>query len=185
MSHGSRTVNTKWDKPIMTPEDMKGMVMRFPNAPAWIHAGESMGAKVVPIAYTEVYTALQMGTVEGQDNPLNNTYTMKFYEQTKQISLTNHIIDVGMTCINNDVWNQMTDQQQQWMLEAARIAAEAGMEAVYKKEAELIDFFKDYGLIITYPDTEAFQAHSFKYYKENGLTEDWDLDLYNRVQAMK
>jgi tripartite ATP-independent transporter DctP family solute receptor len=184
-TQGSRTINTKWEKPIMTPEDMKGMVMRFPNAPAWIHAGESMGAKVVPIAYTEVYTALQMGTVEGQDNPLNNTYTMKFYEQTKQISLTNHIIDVGMTCINNDVWNQMTDQQQQWMLEAARIAAEAGMEAVYKKEAELIDFFKDYGLIITYPDTEAFQAHSFKYYTENGLTEDWDLDLYNRVQAMK
>lgn len=185
VTQGSRTINTIWEKPIVKPEDMKGMLLRMPNAPDWIHAGQSLGAKVVPIAYTEVYTALQMGTVEGQDNPLPNTYAMKFYEVTKQISLTNHIIDAVMVCINNDVWNQMTAKQQQWMREAAQYGGTEGSKVTYQQEAKLVDFFKDQGLMITNPDREAFQAHSFKYYTENGLTEKWDLDLYERVQAMK
>ncbi|KKK53169.1 hypothetical protein LCGC14_3097470 [marine sediment metagenome] len=169
----------------MTPEDVYGMILRMPNAPDWIHAGRSMGGNITPIAYSEVYTALQMGTVEGQDNPLPGTYAMKFYEVTKQISLTKHIIDVKLLVINNDVWNQMTDQQQQWMREAAQYACIEGSKTTYEQEKELIGFMKDYGMIITYPDVESFQKHSFNYYVENGLTDNWDMDLYDRVQALK
>ena len=107
MTQGSRLIDTKWTKPIMTPEDMKGMILRMPNAPAWIDAGKSLGANVTPIAYSEVYTALQTGTVEAQDNPLPGTYAMKFYEVTKQLSLTKHIIDVKLLCVTDKVWNQM------------------------------------------------------------------------------
>ena len=185
MTQGSRTINTKWEKPIMRPEDVYGMILRMPNAPAWIHAGKSMGGNITPIAYSEVYTALQMGTVEAQDNPLPGTYAMKFYEVTKQISLTKHIIDVKLLCVTNSIWDQMTDQQKQWMREAAAYACAEGSKTTYKQEEELLDFFKDYGMIITYPDVEAFQKHSFKYYQDNGLTEEWDMDLYNRVQALK
>jgi tripartite ATP-independent transporter DctP family solute receptor len=185
MTQGSRTINTKREKPIMTPEDVKGMILRMPNAPAWIDAGKSLGANVTPIAYSEVYTALQMGTVEAQDNPLPGTYAMKFYEVTKQISLTKHIIDVKLLCVTNKVWNQMTEQQKQWMREAAAYACSEGSKTTYKQEAELIGFMKDYGMIITEPDVNAFQAYSLNYYKENGLTKDWDMDLYNRVQALK
>ena len=185
MTQGSRTINTKWEKPIMTPEDVYGMILRMPNAPAWIAAGRSLGGNVTPIAYSEVYTALQMGTIEAQDNPLPGTYAMKFYEVTEQISLTKHIIDVKLLCVTNSVWNEMTEQQQQWMKEAAQYACEQGSAATYKQESELLDFFKDYGTIITYPDVDAFQAHSYNYYVENGLTDEWDIDLYNRVQALK
>jgi tripartite ATP-independent transporter DctP family solute receptor len=185
VTQGSRTINTTWEKPIMTPADMNGMLLRMPNAPAWIHAGQSLGAKVVPIAYTEVYTALQMGTVNGQDNPLPNTFSMKFYEVARQISLTHHIIDAVMIAINNDIWKQMSPQQQQWMREAAQYGGSEGSKVTYKQEAELIDFFKAQGVKITYPDKEAFQAHSFKYFQDNGLTTQWDLDLYKRVQEMK
>jgi len=185
MTQGSRTINTKWEKPIMRPEDMEGMILRMPNAPAWIDAGKSMGGNITPIAYSEVYTALQMGTVEAQDNPLPGTYAMKFYEVTKQISLTKHIIDVKLLCVTNSVWNQMTDQQKKWMREAAAYACAEGSKTTYKQEEELLKFFKDYGMIITYPDVEAFQKHSFKYYQDNGLTKQWDMDLYNRVQALK
>jgi TRAP-type transport system periplasmic protein len=185
MTQGSRTINTKWEDPIMTPEDMNGMILRMPNAPDWIHAGKSLGAEVTPIAYSEVYTALQMGTVDAQDNPLPGTYAMKFYEVTKQISLTKHIIDVKLLVINNDVWNQMTEQQQQWMSDAAQYACAEGSKTTYEQEAELLEFMEDYGLIITYPDIEAFQEHSYNYYVENDLTESWDMDLYNRVQALK
>jgi tripartite ATP-independent transporter DctP family solute receptor len=185
MTQGSRTINTKWEKPIETPEDMEGMILRMPNAPDWIHAGKSLGANVVPIAYSEVYTALQTGTVEAQDNPLPGTYAMKFYEVTKQISLTKHIIDVKLLCVTNSIWDQMTEEQKEWMREAAQFACKEGSKTTYQQEAELLDFFKDYGMIITYPDVDAFQRHSYNYYVENGLTEDWDMDLYERVQALK
>jgi TRAP-type transport system periplasmic protein len=185
MTQGSRTINTKWEKPIMTPADVEGMILRMPNAPAWIDAGRALGGNVTPIAYSEVYTALQTGTIEGQDNPLPGTYAMKFYEVTKQISLTKHIIDVKLLCVTNDTWNQMTDQQKQWMREAAHYAGQAGSEVTYQQENELLDFFKDYGTIITYPDVEAFQTHSFNYYVENNLTDEWNMDLYDRVQALK
>ena len=185
MTQGSRTINTKWTDPIMRPEDMEGMILRMPNAPDWIHAGKSMGGNVVPIAYSEVYTALQTGTIEAQDNPLPGTYAMKFYEVTKQISLTKHIIDVKLLCVTNKVWDEMTDQQKKWMREAAAYACAEGSKTTYKQEEELLDFMKNYGMIITYPDVEAFQKHSFEYYQENGLTEKWDMDLYNSVQALK
>lgn len=185
MTQGARTINTKWTDPIMTPADMEGMILRMPNAPAWIDAGRSMGGEIVPIAYSEVYTALQTGTIEAQDNPLPGTYAMKFYEVTNQISLTNHIIDVKLLCINNDVWNEMNEQQQAWMRSAAQTACDAGSQTTYDQEAELLDFFIDYGTIITYPDVDAFQEYSFNYYQENGLTDDWDIDLYNAVQALK
>jgi tripartite ATP-independent transporter DctP family solute receptor len=185
MTQGSRLIDTKWEKPIMTPQDMKGMILRMPNAPDWINAGKSLGANVTPIAYSEVYTALQTGTVEAQDNPLPGTYAMKFYEVTKQLSLTKHIIDVKLLCVTNKVWSQMTEQQKQWMREAAAYACKAGSQATYDQESKLLGFMKDYGMIITYPDIDAFQTHSFNYYKENGLTKNWDMDLYNRVQALK
>jgi len=185
MTQGSRTINTKWEKPIMTPADMAGMILRMPNAPAWIDAGKSLGANVTPIAYSEVYTALQTGTIDAQDNPLPGTYAMKFYEVTKQISLTKHIIDVKLLCVTNSVWDQMTDQQKAWMKEAAQYATSQGSKTTYDQENQLLDFFKDYGTMITYPDVNAFQKYSLDYYQKNGLTKDWNMDLYNRVQQLK
>ena len=185
MTQGSRIINSKKTDPIKTPADMKGLVLRMPPAPAWIDAGKSLGANVTPVAYSELYTALQTGTVDTQDNPLPGTYAMKFYEVTKQISLTKHIIDVKLLCVTNKVWNQMTKQQQKWMHEAAQYACEQGSKTTYKQEAELLGFMKNYGMIITEPDIAAFQKYSFEYYKANGLTKDWDMDLYNRVQALK
>jgi tripartite ATP-independent transporter DctP family solute receptor len=184
MTQGQRILNLKTTKPIMTPADMKGINLRMPNAPSWIDAGKSLGANVTPVAYAETYTALQTGTVDAQDNPLPGTYAMKFYEVTKQISLTKHIIDVKLLCVTNKVWNAMTKQQQRWMIEAAQYACEQGTAETMKQEADLLVKMKGFGLIITEPDIKAFQKFSFDYYKANNLTKDWDMDLYNRVQAL-
>ena len=185
MTQGSRVVNTKWTKPIVTPNDMKGMNLRMPNQPDWINAGKSLGANVTPIAYAETYTALQTGTVDAQDNPLPGTYAMKFYEVAKQISLTKHIIDVKLLSVTNKVWNAMTPQQQQWMREAAQYAGAQGSKATYDQEAKLIETLKGLGVTFTNPDVNAFQQYSLKYYQDNGLTKTWDMDLYARVQALK
>jgi len=185
MTQGSRVVNTKWTKPIVTPNDMKGMNLRMPNQPDWINAGKSLGANVTPIAYAETYTALQTGAVDAQDNPLPGTYAMKFYEVAKQISLTKHIIDVKLLAVTNKVWNAMTPQQQQWMRDAAQYATAQGSKATYDQEAKLIDTLKGLGVTFTSPDVNAFQQYSLKYYQDNGLTKTWDMDLYKRVQALK
>jgi TRAP-type transport system periplasmic protein len=83
MTQGSRIINAKKAAPIKTPADMKGVILRMPNAPSWISAGQALGASVTPIAYAETYTALQTGIVDAQDNPLPGTYSSKFYEVTK------------------------------------------------------------------------------------------------------
>jgi tripartite ATP-independent transporter DctP family solute receptor len=184
MTQGMRIIDAKKTTPIMTPADMKGVILRMPNQPAWIDAGKSLGASVTPIAYAETYTALQTGTVDAQDNPLQGTRDMKFYEVTKQISLTKHIIDVKLLCITNKVWNAMTKQQQKWMIEAAQYACEQGTATTLNGEAANLKFFKDYGMIITEPDIKAFKEYSANYYKTNNLTKDWDMDLWNRVQAL-
>ena len=184
MTQGSRVLNLKKMDPVKTPADLKGVNLRMPNAPSWIDAGKSLGANVTPVAYAETYTALQTGAVDAQDNPLPGTFAMKFYEVAKQISLTKHIIDVKLLCVTNKVWNAMTKQQQKWMIEAAQYACEQGSAETYKQEAELRGKMEALGVKFTEPDIKAFQKNSLEYYKANNLTKDWDMDLYNRVQAL-
>jgi TRAP-type C4-dicarboxylate transport system substrate-binding protein len=91
---------------------------------------------------------------------------------------------VKLLCITNKVWNAMTAKQQRWMIEAAQYACEKGTADTISKEAGNLKFFKDYGMIITEPDIKAFKEYSINYYKTNNLTKDWDMDLWNRVQAL-
>ena len=85
---GSRSINLKPDKNIKTPADMAGIKLRMPPGEFWQFLGESLGANPTPVAYAEVYTALQTGTVDGQDNPLVASKLMKFDEVTTQFVLT-------------------------------------------------------------------------------------------------
>lgn len=182
--NGSRQLNLVQEEPVMTPEDMKGVILRMPSSAAWIAAGESLGASVSPLAYGEVYTALSTGAIDAQDNPMPAVKTAKFYEVTNQLCLTYHIIDFGLLALNADVWDSLTEEQQGWMLEAAQAGVQACDEAMLQNEAELISFFKGEGLSIVYPNTDAFAEYAYNYYVDNDLTNDWDMDLYAKVQAM-
>ena len=88
---GTRQVNLAPEKEVMKPEDLNGVTLRMPGGEAWQFLGEAIGANPTPLAYAEVYTALQTGAIDGQDNPLPNDYNMKFYEVTSQIVLTGHL----------------------------------------------------------------------------------------------
>ncbi len=182
--NGSRQLNLRSDNEVTKPEDLAGVVLRMPDSEAWIAAGESLGAKVTPLAYAEVYTALQTGTIDAQDNPMLGTRNSKFYEVTKQISLTYHIIDFGLIAVNNSVWDSLSEEEQGWMKEAAAEAVKACDATQLAAEAELIDFFKEQGLKIVNPDIDAFAEHAHAYYVEHGLTKDWDMELYDVIQSM-
>src|SRR5678816_2376830 len=94
---GSRHVNLKPDKQIKTPADLAGIKLRMPPGEYWQFLGESIGVNPTPVAYAEVYTALQSGAIDGQDNPLVASRLMKFDEVTTQFVLTSHVL--GYDCL--------------------------------------------------------------------------------------
>ena len=109
---GSRSVNLKPDKPIKTPADMQGIKLRMPPGEFWQFLGESLGANPTPVAYAELYTALQTGTVDGQDNPVVASKLMKFDEVTSQFVLTRHVIAYDVMAIRAKIWDAMKPDQQ-------------------------------------------------------------------------
>jgi len=182
--NGSRQLNLRTDEPITKPEQLSGTILRMPTSDAWIAAGESLGAKVTTLAYAEVYGALQNGTIDAQDNPLPSVKSAKFYEVTKQLSLTYHIIDAELFAMNTKFWDSLTEEEKGWVTAASNAAIKVCDDAVLKQESELFDFFKGEGLIVVEPDHDAFAEYAHNYYVEKGLTDKWDMDLYDKVQAL-
>ena len=105
---GSRHVNLKPDKQIKTPADLAGIKLRMPPGEFWQFLGESIGVNPTPVAYAEVYTALQSGAIDGQDNPLVASRLMKFDEVTTQFVLTSHVLGYDVMVITTKVWDAMS-----------------------------------------------------------------------------
>jgi tripartite ATP-independent transporter DctP family solute receptor len=174
--------------PVTKPEQMKGVKLRVPNSPTWIAMGKALGANPTPMAFGEVYMGLKTGAVDGQDNPLPTDKNAKFYEVTKYIVLTNHVVDSTWPTINEKKWESMTKQQQDWVLQAVEKARQFCDKTVQDNEANLLQFFRDNGItVIDNPDRAAFAAYAKNYYLTEGkdLSKDWDLALYDEIQKIK
>ena len=182
--YGTRHVNLKGDRKIEKPEDLAGVKLRMPGGEAWQFLGESIGAAPVAIDYAEVYTALQTGAIDAQDNPLPNNKLMKFHEVTDQIVLTGHNVGFGLLLVNAELFDKLTPEQQQAMQAAADKAFEWSDAEYIKQEAELIEFFKGEGLEVYEPDVEAFRAYSNKKYLESPLSKDWPEGMVDRINAL-
>ncbi len=181
---GSRVVNTR-NKEVNSYADMDGLLMRMPNSEAWLFLGEALGANPTPLSFSELYTALQTGAVDGQDNPLPTIESAKFYEVTKYIAITNHVIDSIMPCVNLDKWNSLTADQQAAVKEAMTFAIEFNDNARIENEKSKVAFFEGEGLTVTYPDIADFRDHVQAAYAANTeMTSSWDMDLYEKVQSM-
>lgn len=183
---GARQINLRdIGREVRTPEDLKGVKLRMPNSPAWLFLGKALGANPTPLSFTELYLALKTGTVDGQDNPLPTIKNAKFYEVTKTISLTYHVIDTVWPTINEKKWQEMGPELQAKMYEAIEKARRHCDRLNLDAEAELVDFFKAEGLTVIKPDVEAFRTHVQKMYLENKeISGNWDMDLYKKVQDM-
>src|SRR5690606_2432048 len=136
---------------------LAGMKIRMPGGDAWQFLGKALGANPVPLAYAEVYTALQTGAIDGQDNPLPNDYNMKFYEVTSQIVLTSHLVGYDLLAVSKVIWNGMSPEQQEQFEAAADEAVAWSTEQHLAREAELVEFFKKEGLQVYEPDVRAFR----------------------------
>jgi tripartite ATP-independent transporter DctP family solute receptor len=152
--YGAR--QTTAQKPFTDCAGMKGLKIRVPDVPAYLAMPKSCGANPTPIAFAEVYLALQNGTVDAQENPLTTIEAKKFYEVQKAIMMTSHIVDGLTTQIAPHVWNKLTDQEKAIFIDVTREAAARATEKIKKREAELTDEFKKRGLQIVAVDRKSF-----------------------------
>jgi tripartite ATP-independent transporter DctP family solute receptor len=181
---GRRQLGLRTEKKVMTPADLAGVKLRMPGTDAWQFLGKALGANPVPMAFTEVYTALQTGAIDGQDNPLPTDKDSKFYEVTKQIVLTSHLVDLNYLAFSKKVWDGLSPDQQAKVQKAADDAAESGRRKQLALESELEQFFRDRGLQVYTPDVEAFRRHVQKAYLESDFAKVWPAGLIDKINAL-
>ena len=180
---GARHVNLKPEKVIKTPADMAGIKLRMPAGEFWQFLGESIGANPTPVAYAEVYTALQSGAIDGQDNPLVASKLMKFYEVTTQFVLTSHVIGYDVMTISGKVWDGMKPEQQAAFTSAAEKAIDDYVVKFSNEEKAALDFFKSNGKKVYTPDLNAFRTYAQKKYVDK-YAADWPKGALERINAL-
>jgi TRAP-type transport system periplasmic protein len=181
---GSRHVNLRTDKQIKTPADLTGVKLRMPPGEFWQFLGESIGANPTPVAYAEVYTALQSGAIDGQDNPLLASRLMKFYEVTSQFVRTNHVLGYDMLAVSKKAWSSLKPEQQAKLRAEADKAFDANAAKYNAQEQEAIEFFKKEGKQVYAPDQNAFRAFAQKKYLDKYANE-WPKGAIERINAIK
>lgn len=182
---GTRQLNLKDVGTIMTPADLEGVKLRVPDSPSWIAMGEALGANPTPIAFGELYLALQTGTVDGQDNPLPTNFNAKFYEVTDQIVLTGHLVNDVWPTINEEIWQSLSEEQQQLVTDAWLEARDYATDIALQAEADLVSFFEEQGLEVYEPDREAFRTHVLEELLSNEeLTSTFTEGHYDIIQEL-
>jgi tripartite ATP-independent transporter DctP family solute receptor len=162
---------------------MKGIKIRVPDVPAYRATPEACGANPTPIAFAEVYLALQNGTVEAQENPLTTIEAKKFYEVQKHIMLTGHIVDGLTTQVAPHVWNKLSDAEKKIFSDVALEAAARATGQIKKREAELVDEFKKKGLGVHAVNRQSFVDAVLKTKSVESL--GFDKKDYDRIVAIK
>jgi TRAP-type C4-dicarboxylate transport system substrate-binding protein len=179
---GARHVNLKPDKVIKTPADLAGIKLRMPPGEFWQFLGESIGANPTPVAYAEVYTSLQTGTIDGQDNPLVASKLMKFDEVTSQFVLTGHVMGYDVMVISAKIWDAMSPAEQAKFRTAAEKAIDDCTAKTIAQEAATAEAFKSEGKKVYAPDLAAFRAFAQKKYIEK-YGADWPKGAIEKINA--
>ena len=179
--YGARQLTS--NRPIAKPEDMKGLKIRVPDAPAYLAFPKSLGANATPIAFAEVYLALQNGTVDAQENPLPTILAKKFFEVQKNISLTGHIVDSLLTVVGGPLWNKLSEADRKIFNDVMQEAAEKTGREIIASEIRLVDEFKKKGINVITVDKNAFREAVLKNAKPTDF--GYRQADYDRIIAIK
>ena len=125
--------------PIKTPDDVKGLKLRTQNDRYQIAALEALGATCSVISFSELYSSLQQGLVDAQENPIINTYTNKFYEVQDYMTLTRHAYTCTILAISRESLDKLTPEQQQLVLDAGKVAQDTAREKLVEVEDDYLE----------------------------------------------
>lgn len=175
-----QTTNSK--NPINTPEDMAGLKIRTPEDSMTIAIFEALGAAPSPLAFSELYLALQQGTFDGQENPVANIYANKFQDVQKYIAMTNHKYECKNMVFSKSIWDTYPEDVQELLKEAAKIYGDEHRQAIVDSQDQMLAELEEAGMEVTTPDTTAFQEATASVYDDFYAANDWAEDLVNRIK---
>lgn len=143
-------------RPINTPSDLEGIKIRTPGSALRIKIFNHYGANASPLPFSELYSALQTGVFDGQENPVIWVQSQRFYEVQDYLSLTNHLYTITFLLISEDKFQSLSEDEQRAVMEAG-VAAEAySVELGTKADAEIVSFLKEKGMNVNEADIAAF-----------------------------
>jgi tripartite ATP-independent transporter DctP family solute receptor len=179
---GSRSFYSK--SPMEKPEDLKGLKLRVMESTTAMNMVTSLGGSPTPIAWGELYTALQQGIVDGAENNLPSFYLSRHYEVCKYLMLDEHSALPDELLISTLVWNKLSPQEQKWVKEAAMESLEFQKKIWKEAELEALTEVQKAGVIVTNPDKEGFRELVKPMYEEFSKDPEME-DLIQAIQAVK
>jgi tripartite ATP-independent transporter DctP family solute receptor len=182
---GTRQLGLREPRTVRTPADLAGVKLRMPASKEWLFLGQALGASATPLAFPEVYLGLKTGTIDGEDNPLPTLKSAKFYEVTKQIVLTSHLVDSLQLAIAAKAWSALPAADRDAVQKAAATAAKFNDDNREREEKELIEFFRAQGIAVTTPDVDAFRKTVQAAYLKSEYAKQWPRGLLERINAVK
>ncbi|WP_342672716.1 TRAP transporter substrate-binding protein [Pelobacter seleniigenes] len=144
------------NRPIKTPADLDGLKMRVPNVPLFVDVWKALGAKPTPMAFSEVFTSLQNGTIGAQENPLALIKSASFYEVQKYVNLTEHVRSWIYLTLSELTWNKLSAEDQKNVMEAAKRAQAYERELFLADEKKLVGELEAKGMTFVQVDKKAF-----------------------------
>ena len=182
---GAFQVGSK-DKPVNGPDDMKGLKIRVPDSPFYKAFPEAVGANPTPIAFAEVYLALQQNVVQATVNPVPVIYSMKFYEVLDHVAMTNHLVEYVLWVTGDHVWSKLSDAEKACKQEAVDAFGEQSTAEVATQEDDLQKTMADKGwLTFTYPDPAPFQALAASVVEDGIAKGRWTQETVDRIRSIE
>jgi TRAP-type transport system periplasmic protein len=182
---GTRTLNLRDRKDVKTPKDLAGMSIRVVPSPSNILMGEGLGGNPTPVPFSELYLALQTGTVDAQENPLTLIYSNKFYEVTEQIVNTKHKVLIQFPTVSKITWEKLSEADRAVVLAGAEQAMADYSQSVMEQEATLQATMEKEGVVFTDPDREAFRTAMLEKFQSSKLAADWVPGMFEEIAGME
>ena len=176
-----QTTNSK--KPINSSADFAGLKIRTPEDAMTMAIFNALGASPSPLAFSELYLALQQGTFDGQENPVSNIYANNFQDVQKYLAMTNHKYECKNMIFSLTSWNKYPEDVQNLLLEAAKTYGDEHRKAIVDSQDQQLKELEEAGMEVTYPDVAELQEATASVYDDFFAENDWAEDLVNRIRA--
>jgi len=180
---GSRSFYTK-TKPVMTPEDLVGLKIRTQESPTSMKMVQALGGSPTPIAWGELYTALQQGVVDGAENNAPSFYLSRHYEVCKFYSLDEHTGVPDVLIISTVVWNDLTPEQQRILQEAVDESAQHQKKLWQEATQKALDEVQKAGVKVTYPDKKLFAEKVTSLHQEFEMQPEFK-EIIQQIKAVE
>jgi tripartite ATP-independent transporter DctP family solute receptor len=171
-------------RPIQKPEDLQGIKLRVPEGKWRVKMFQAYGANPSPMKFSEVFTALQTGVMDGQENPFAQIYSAKFQEVQKYLSLTGHVYTPAYVTVGLKKWNQLPEDVRKVLEETAKETQAFVYQTAERFDTELLEKLKAAGMQVNTPDKDAFIAASKPVYEEFGKEVQGAEEMIDRAIAL-